>query len=292
MKSSGHTQVPAQAFPVELQWGARSDRGGRENNEDSYLVARIHRSFDALATNVGREALPRPLQQDGWFLVVADGLGGTAGGEVASAMAISAGVRIVLGEVRWNFRLDEKEIRALLQRAHRIFHSIDEEIADHAAVSKTLSGMGTTLTAAYVIGSTLLLLHVGDSRAYLFRGGKLRRLTRDQTLAQRLADDGTIPQEAAETHRLRHVLDRAVGRTGRELEIEARTESVREGDRLLLTTDGLIEEVSDEEIAEVLATERSEERVCLELVDRALERGASDNVTVVTASLAGTSGRA
>jgi len=269
---------------LELRWAARSVRGGRADNEDSYLVGRVHRAFDALGTNVPGSALPRRLEQDGWLLGVADGLGGAAAGEVASALALSEGVRFVLSEVRWNFRLEEADLGGMLERAERIFHSIDTEIASRARESVDLHGMGTTLTAGYAIGRRLLLLHVGDSRAYLMRAGRLRRLTRDHTLAQRLADRGAIRQAEVEGHRLRHVLARAMGRDGRELEIEAVVETLAPGDRLLLATDGLTETVADEELATILAKPASEERACVELVDRALARGANDNVTVVVAT--------
>jgi protein phosphatase len=268
-----------------LRWAARSDRGGRPDNEDSYLVGRVHRAFDALATNVPGSALPRRLEQDGWLLGVADGLGGASAGEVASALALSEGVRFVLSEVRWNFRLEEADLGGLLERADRIFRAIDSEIASRARESLDLHGMGTTLTAGYVIERRLLLLHVGDSRAYLLRGGRLRRLTRDHTLAQHLADRGAIRQEEVEGHRLRNVLARAMGRDGRELEIEAVVETLAPGDRLLFATDGLTETVSDEELAAILSPPDSEERACVELVDRALARGASDNVTAVVAGV-------
>ena len=275
---------PAEPRPLEVRWAARTDRGGRPNNEDSHLVARLHRSFDALATNVSATDLPRRLNQDGWLLAVADGLGGMASGEVASALALSAGVRFVLDEARWNLRLDEAELRELLERARRIFHAIDERVAARAAEDASHAGMATTLTGAYVIERVLVLLHVGDSRAYLLRGGALSRLTRDQTLAQRLADEGAIPQDAVAGHHLRHILRQALGRPERRLEVDVLREELAAGDRLLLATDGLTEVLADSEIAAILRAASSEERACLELVDRALARHAPDNVTVVLAS--------
>jgi len=282
--ASGPPPGFASAPPLALRWCARSERGGRPNNEDSYLVGRVHRAFDALGTNVPESALPRRAQQDGWLLGVADGLGGAAAGEVASALALSAGVRLVLSEVRWNFRLDADEAEGLRARAERVFRSIDEEIAARARESAALFGMGTTLTAGYVIERHLLLLHVGDSRAYLLRSGVLRRLTQDHTLAQRLADRGAIRQDDVDGHHLRHVLERAMGRDGSGLEIDVRLEPLEAGDRLLFATDGLTETLADDELAAVLGAHAAEERVCLELVDRALARAAGDNVTVVVAT--------
>ncbi|KAB2958670.1 MAG: serine/threonine-protein phosphatase [Thermoanaerobaculia bacterium] len=285
-----HPPGPAPRFAsaptMALRWCARSERGRRPDNEDSYLVGRVHRAFDALGTNVPDSALPRRLEQDGWLLGVADGLGGASAGEVASALALSAGVRFVLSEVRWNFRLGEADLGGLRERAERVFRSIDTEISARASESADLFGMGTTLTAAYVIERLLLLLHVGDSRAYLMRGGRLRRLTHDHTVAQSLADQGAIRQDEVEGHRLRHVLERAMGRDQRELEIEVVVEPLEHGDRLLFSTDGLTEALGDDEIAAILGAHATEERACLELVDRALARGTSDNVTVVVATCA------
>jgi serine/threonine protein phosphatase PrpC len=276
----------AAARPLAVRWAARSARGGRENNEDSYLVARLQRSFETLSTNVPASELPRRLDRDGWLLAVADGLGGLASGEVASALAISAGARFVLDQSRWNLRLEEQDLRDLVERARAVFQAIDESVAARAAERSELAGMATTLTAAYVIERALVLLHVGDSRAYLWRGGELQQLTRDQTLAQRLADEGAISQDAVAGHRLRHVLQQALGRPERELEVEVVREQVQPGDRLLLATDGLVETVSDEEIAAMLRATPSDERACLEITDRALARHAADNVTVVLASFA------
>lgn len=286
MPGSGPLSAPVPAPPFAVRWAARSDRGGRSNNEDSHVVARLRRSFETLSTNVPAGDLARRLEQDGWLLAVADGLGGLASGEVASALAISAGTRFVLDEMRWNLRLDAAELGALVERARRILRAIDERVAERAAQHDDLAGMATTLTGAYVIERMLLLLHVGDSRAYLQRDAELRRLTRDQTLAQRLADEGAIPQEAVAGHRLRHILQQALGRPERELEIEVLREDLRPGDRLLLATDGLTEVLSDEEIGEVLRGRATVEGACLELVDRALARHAPDNVTVVLAAFA------
>jgi protein phosphatase len=143
--------------------------------------------------------------------------------------------------------------------------------------------MGTTLTVACSLGPHLILYYVGDSRAYLFREGRLHRLTRDHTQAQVLADLGHISPDEVSRHRLRHVLTRVVGTTGGRVEVEVEYVCLADGDRVLLCTDGLSDMVPDGQIAEVLrSTERSEE-ACRALVDLALGAGGKDNVTVVLA---------
>jgi serine/threonine protein phosphatase PrpC len=146
--------------------------------------------------------------------------------------------------------------------------------------------MGTTLTVACSVGADLVLYYVGDSRAYLFRQGKLHRLTRDHTLAQHLADEGCIAQEEIATHRSRHVLTRALGQSGGEVEAELQHLRLANGDRLLLCTDGMTDMVPDARIAEVLCGLDRSHEACRALIDLALAAGGRDNVTVVLARYA------
>ena len=141
--------------------------------------------------------------------------------------------------------------------------------------------MGTTMTGAYSIGDDLFVIHVGDSRAYLYRDGVLRRLTRDHTHAQMLADAGIIQPDAVATHRLRHVLTNALG--GEESKGEAEIHHMRlfDGGQILLCSDGLHDIVDDETMAEILKTQRGASSTCRSLVDAALANGGKDNVTVV-----------
>jgi protein phosphatase len=124
---------------------------------------------------------------------------------------------------------------------------------------------------------------VGDSRAYLFRDGTLRLLTRDQTHAQRLADEGLISQQDVARHRLRHVLTSALGGSQQDVRAEIQRWTLADGDRLLLCSDGLTDMVDDAEIAAVLSRETRSDKACGLLVDRALANGGKDNVTVVVA---------
>ena len=131
-------------------------------------------------------------------LLVADGVGGQQAGEVASRTAIQAIVDLVIDTPDWIMRLDEPLEREVMDRMERRFQKVREVLVERAEADPKLRGMATTLTVACSLGPVLLTTHVGDTRAYLFRGGKLMRLTRDQTMAQSLADAGAIrPEEIA-----------------------------------------------------------------------------------------------
>jgi PPM family protein phosphatase len=139
------------------------------------------------------------------------------------------------------------------------------------------------LTGAYSFGDDLFILHIGDTRAYLFRQNKLKRLTHDQTVAQALADAGAISPSEVSTHRMRHTLTSVLGGEARKIQMEIRHVRLMDGDRLLLCSDGLTDLVSEQEIAEVMAATESSSDVCEKLTNQALQKGGNDNVTVVLA---------
>jgi serine/threonine protein phosphatase PrpC len=266
---------------VRIDFGSRTDVGKvRANNEDHFLIARVSRSWDTLMTNVTRDHIPKRFVESGYVMAVADGMGGPAAGEVASLMAISVGTNLALEDVHWNLRIDEQEARDALQKVSRYFREIDRTLTEQASADPSLQGMGTTLTVTYSVGPDLFLCHVGDSRAYLYRRGKLEQLTRDHTLAQALADVGQIDQEDVGTHRLRHVLTKAIGSNAGRIEVQVKHLTLADGDRLLLCTDGLTDLVEDAKIADVLNRFEDSAGACRSLVDLALERGGKDNVTV------------
>nr|MCU0255659.1 protein phosphatase 2C domain-containing protein [Vicinamibacterales bacterium] len=238
---------------LDVNVAARSDAGlVRDRNEDHFIVARLGRSLDVVATNLPDGHVPTRVEEAAWVLAVADGMGGAAAGEVASALALTVGTELTLGDGPWPVRLDEEEILHLRQRVTEYFHAIDRAVTARARMEPGLKGMGTTLTVAYSVGHDLLVFQVGDSRAYVWRQGSLRRLTRDQTVAQALVDAGHLGEKEAESHHLRHVLTKAIGTGECCEEAIMQRERVQPGDRLVLCTDGLTDMVPDAGIAEVL----------------------------------------
>ena len=206
------------------------------------------------------------------LLAVADGMGGHAAGEVASAVAIAAIAP-----------LDEDVPGADLLAALRAAAlSANQHLRDMVAVDGALDGMGTTLTAVLSAGSRLGLLHVGDSRAYLLRDDELSQITHDHTLVQTLVDEGRISQEEASTHPQRSVITRVLdGRDSVELDLSVR--EVRAGDRYLLCSDGLTGPVGSlDTLREALLIPNPQDAVD-QLVALALKGGGPDNITVIVA---------
>ena len=269
---------------VEVDLAASTDRGKvRDNNEDHYIVARFDRSMRTLLTNLPKGHVPASNAETVYGLLVADGVGGQQAGEVASRTAIQAIVDLVIDTPDWIMRLDEPLEQEVMDRMERRFQKVREVLVERAEADPKLRGMATTLTVACSLGPVLLTTHVGDTRAYLFRGGKLMRLTRDQTMAQSLADAGAIRPDEIGSHPMRHVLTSALGARRGFVQVEVGRWRLEDGDRLLLCSDGLTEMVTENAIAGVLAAGTPSEAACRKLVDLALENGGEDNVTVVLA---------
>ena len=270
---------------VHIDVAALSDKGKvRDRNEDHFYVARGGRRATTLVTNVPPADIPSQFEETAYLLVVADGMGGHAGGEVASRLAIATLINIILHAPDWIMRLDDDEhAERLMDRAVARYRAVHEALQERARLDPRLRGMGTTMTAAYSLGRDLFITQVGDSRAYRFRNGSLQLLTRDQTQAQMLANEGLIRQQDVARHRLRHVLTSALGGLNSHMVAQIERSELADGDRLLLCSDGLTEMVDEAEIAEVLRREVRSEEACRLLVDRALANGGKDNVTVVLA---------
>jgi protein phosphatase len=255
----------------------------RPNNEDHFLVLRFGRFLEPLATNLPAGQVPSRFEDIGYVMAVADGMGGHAAGEEASKLAITTLVNLVLNTPDWFLRMDDPSAaEEVMRRATERFGQIDHALAEEAADDPKLHGFGTTMTLAASLGRDLLLAHVGDSRAYLFRKGTLYQLTRDHTLVRELYEAGMIVTALAATQHLRHLLTRHLG-ANKGAKPDVQRLSLVDGDCLLLCTDGLSEMVGDAEIAEVLAGGGPSETMSQRLVDGALAAGGKDNVTVIVA---------
>lgn len=267
---------------VKVELAGLSDPGKvRPNNEDHFFVGRFDRNMQTLLTNLPPGHVPDHYGESAYGLLVADGMGGQAAGEVASSSAVRVLVDLVLRTPDWILRLDESLIERVRQRMEQRIQQVQEALAGQAQDEPTLWGMGTTLTLACIFGADLFLVHVGDSRAYLFRNDQLYRLTCDHTVAQSLADVGAIRPEEVATHPLRHVLTNVLGAREDPVRVEWRNLRLADADQILLCTDGLTDLVSDAAIRDVLRSAGSAPQACRALVDLALNLGGKDNVTVV-----------
>lgn len=206
------------------------------------------------------------------LFLVADGMGGHAGGDVASAIALK---RIVEADTLYSSVQDaEFALESALLSANTM---LAETVFDHAE----LTGMGTTVSAMARVGDQMVIAHIGDSRIYLYRGGVLEQVTADHTFVQRLVDSGRITPEEAAVHPRRHVLMRVLGDIDSSPEIDTLALHTQPGDRWLLCSDGLSSYLSDDKIAAVLGTFTGIKDACNRLVRETLDQGAPDNVTIV-----------
>jgi protein phosphatase len=215
--------------------------------------------------------------------MVADGMGGAAAGELASAMAAD----VIYGHLSSTWTQDANVSAARF--AYRMKEAVElanQRIYLYAREHPDVRGMGTTVTAAGVFGDGLYLTQIGDSRAYLIRNGETFQLTRDQSLTQRLVDAGELTEEEAEQSERRNIILQALGPDPR-VKVDLSHQQLRRGDTLILCSDGLSGVVRREEFAQVVETSPDLPTLCSALIDLANERGGPDNVTVVAARFDG-----
>lgn len=236
---------------MRIETGVRTDVGRvREGNEDSYLM-------------------------DEPLFGIADGMGGHAAGEVASSTAVAA---LSSGAAQVNSE-DPESLVALIKEANRA-------IFDKATKDDSLHGMGTTCTLVLIDAHRAHLAHVGDSRAYLLRDGDLSRLSEDHTLVGRMVREGQLTEEEAAKHPQRSMITRSLG-IDSDVRVDLRSFDVRDGDRIMLCSDGLTSMIDEGTIKRVLQQTKSPQAAADELVDLANEAGGDDNITVVVLDLSG-----
>ncbi len=216
----------------------------------------------------------------GRLVAVADGMGGHAGGEVASRIAIQTLQK--LSPLLTNTEIDSDSVEDLL--LHSLF-TIDSEIGEYADEATELRGMGTTLTALLIVNDSVALLHVGDSRCYRLRGNTLEQLSNDHTVIQELLDQGTISQSEVADHPQRSVLTQALMGQGTVVPVLQMYE-VKEKDRFLLCSDGLSSVLTEKEIKTLLKKSDKTQAV-KSLIDATYINGAPDNVTIIIADVTG-----
>jgi protein phosphatase len=256
----------------------------RKENQDQFLIASLHKTMQIHSTSLPAERLPELMSESrGFVFLVADGVGGMPGGEQASGTALSAVAHYVTHTMRFYYHHDpDEESKFLAELQASVLQSHDMVRAAGAA-DPLREGMATTLTMVAVLWPRAYIIHVGDSRLYRLRDGQLAQITKDQTMAQALVDAGVLESSSMEQSPFRSILSSAVG--GSEAKPVTTVMDTRWDDVCLLCTDGLTKHVSDEEIRQHLTEVHSAEQICRKLVDLTLERGASDNVTVVAGRL-------
>jgi protein phosphatase len=258
----------------------------REVNEDHFFIAAANKALTVRQTNLDNvQAFNHLKQSQAHLFVVADGVGSVGGGRLASGIAVQA-LGTYIGRTMgcyYSFDVEgENEFLENLENAVQHAHqTVQAEFSSHG------KGPATTLTMATLIWPRAYIIHVGDSRAYYLRKGRLRQITRDQTMGELMIDEGVMTEEQAERSGLGSMLSSAIGA---EILPSVGLIDLEWNDVLLLCTDGLTRHVGDEGIAEILQRSNNARAACGQLVDAALEGGGRDNVTVVVGRMVSADG--
>jgi len=243
----------------------------RQKNQDTFVIAELE-SGRASRPCVRTEVW---VQRPGLLMLVCDGMGGAAAGEVAS--------RIAARSIKHHLEHEGENVgQAPAHSLERAVCTANDAILEEARAHPEERGMGTTCTAAILSPDRVSVAQVGDSRAYLLRGNELRQLTRDQTLAEQLVEAGALAPEEVRHFPLRNVLSQALGTRGG-VHAVLSDEELREGDRVLICSDGLYGPVPDDSIAHILRTSGDVAVAAEKLIAAAVSGGGSDDVTVVVA---------
>jgi protein phosphatase len=245
----------------------------RKMNEDALLLADLTNFNFSLGARINTGHL----SERGALLVVADGMGGAAAGEVASEMAVMT-LRDELAQ-----GADAKPISLRLKEA---VENANWRIWERAQQHPELRGMGTTLTAAIISNGHAYIAQVGDSRAYLLRGKNITQITKDQSLVQEWLDAGMLDVEEAQIHPYRNFLTQSLG-VGPAVKVALTEFPTYRNDYLLLCSDGLSNKISPQEMRQALWESNSISETCRKLIDEANRRGGEDNITVIVARFDG-----
>lgn len=260
----------------------------RKENEDQFLIGGIHKALEITHTSLAERDQAGLLGGKlGALLVVADGVGGAAAGAQASGLAVDALISYITFTMPCFFHFAEDIGGDVLNEISTAFQKSHEKVLAEAAAESGYEGMATTLTMAYVLWPRAFIVQVGDSRLYLLREGWLDQITRDQTMAEDLVDQGILKPELAEKSRWSNVLSSAVGGRNPTIDPVLYDLGLTQDDILLLCSDGLTKHVSDPEISEILTSAGTAQDACESLVRAALDGGGTDNVTVVVARFPG-----
>ncbi|MEO7520199.1 MAG: protein phosphatase 2C domain-containing protein, partial [Gemmatimonas sp.] len=253
----------------------------RDENQDHFLLGTVHPQVVVHGTSLpSTDGLELRGQRLATIMLVADGVGGSVGGSDASRITTEAVTRYFSSTLRCYHTVgsvSESDFTSALRAAAHEAHSSVRAEAQSRGESRD---MATTLSLAIFVWPWLYVLQVGDSRCYFYEDGALRQVTRDQTLAQDMIDRGVLSPEKAHASPLNHVLSSAIGATESLPEI-TRVDIRQRGCVTLVCSDGLTKHVSDQEIGEHLGSMTSSEQVCKSLLQLALDRGGSDNITLV-----------
>lgn len=259
----------------------------RESNQDSFLIAQLSKSMVIGSNSLNIEPQTRLFGGIcGWLMLVADGMGGHAGGERASSLAVRYLIERLLNNIHWFFQFNREAEVEFIDSLKKLLRDTHHEIQSEGQRDQTLSGMGTTLTMTYLVWPNLYVVHAGDSRCYLIRERRVERLTTDHTMARRLVETGGLNPEDEATSRWSNVLWNVLGgKSHEEIKAEVHQVELRRGDQVMVCTDGLHRYLSEDTILDVLGRDQSCDQACQAFIQIAKQGGGDDNITVIVAKV-------
>ena len=265
---------------MQIDYAAITHQGRvRKNNEDAYLVS----ALDGEEPHVNTLSRTPKVCQVGLLAAVADGMGGAAAGEIASREGLASIAVCLFGH--WGrFPASTATEAGLCRSLLRAAEEASAAVLRYSDAERTARGMGSTLTASVIWNGHLYLCQVGDSRAYLYRRPQMLQLTRDQTLVNDLIQAGSLTRDQARSHPQRSMITQALG-SPQPLKAVLGKVALRRGDRLLICSDGLHGEVSDEQLKDILERGYSSRRTLELMLEAALDHGGRDNITGILLSL-------
>jgi PPM family protein phosphatase len=264
---------------MQIDYAALTHPGRvRKNNEDAYLLS----ALDGDEPLLNAPAKPLNVGGPGLLAAVADGMGGAAAGEIASREGLAAMNLHLFGH--WGRRGKDNAEATLVKALEGAVEAASTAVLRYSDDDRTARGMGSTLTATVIWNDSAYVAQIGDSRAYMLRGGQLYQITVDQTLVNDMIASGALTPEQAKTHPQRNMITQALG-SPQPLQVVMYKVQLRRGDRLLCCSDGLHGEVADERIQEVLAQGLSPRRSLEILLQAALDHGGRDNITGILLAL-------
>ncbi|MEM0926715.1 MAG: protein phosphatase 2C domain-containing protein [Planctomycetota bacterium] len=255
----------------------------RSTNQDQFLIAELSKSMLVSTSSLTRFDAGRFFGGiQGQILLVADGMGGHAGGEKASSLVLEHLIGRLLNSVHWFFQSETDSEEEFVDSLQSLFRDAHARVLNESQEDRTVAGMGTTLTMAYLHWPSMYVVHAGDSRCYLIRNGVAEQITTDHTLAHQMVEAGGMKPEDEATSRWSNVLWNVLGgNADRELLAEVHRVDLKHDDSVLLCSDGLYRYFEPSEIASMVANQKDASIICQKMIQEANHRGGEDNVTVV-----------
>jgi PPM family protein phosphatase len=258
----------------------------RDSNEDCFVVAELTRTLFVHDSNLPQSKTAASSRR-AYVLIVADGVGGNAAGEIASGLSVASVEGFLLNTLKRFSNLQASEEQDALKELQRALCQADSRIFEETAKHPEWRGMATTMTFAFAVNWRLFVAHVGDSRCYLYARGGLQQVTQDHTLTADMVRAGALPPESAARHPYRHVVTNILGGAAPGVSVELHSLDLHPDDQILICSDGLTDAVSEDRIAQILGQENDPKRACDCLVADANQQGGKDNITVIVSRVYG-----